>query len=469
MSHYISSFLIEPVVRQARRFSRPGSNTSPLIVEQRLSYYGERTAENSDATTSTADEVHSEISGFEQAVSSISGQPVVQSPTSEDGGLEAGIQVVRDRRELLPRLEAIATVDAYNDGDRSTATHIQANVEDEISDNPLYGVPEQFRSTTTSFSSSMHSPADANMNSIEGLTRSRRNTAQGAARGVDGSYTSRMGDRSLPADDGMGFMRKRIIEIQQMENSNQGKARLIHELMTQPYNSSQASLHASTHPRPLSPTSVQSQDRPITPSSGHSTSDMMQTTSPPTSLASVTDAHNPYNLSPNDLKPTFYIRPAPPVLLSPSCQSTPNQGSSSSEEDDERPLGCPHYKRNVKLQCSSCSRWYTCRFCHDQAEDHSLNRRETKHMLCMLCGCAQPAAEECANCGERGAWYYCGVCKLWDNDPEKSIYHCSDCGICRIGQGLGKDFYHCKVRFRSLFHHLSITFPSLCLGAIETH
>ena len=74
-----------------------------------------------------------------------------------------------------------------------------------------------------------------------------------------------------------------------------------------------------------------------------------------------------------------------------------------------------------------------------------LNRRETKNMLCMLCGCAQPASEECALCSERGAWYYCDVCKLWDDDPEKSIYHCNDCGICRVGKGLGKDFFHCKV------------------------
>ena len=36
-------------------------------------------------------------------------------------------------------------------------------------------------------------------------------------------------------------------------------------------------------------------------------------------------------------------------------------------------------------------------------------------------------------------------CKLWDDDPHKSIYHCNDCGICRIGKGLGKDFFHCKV------------------------
>jgi uncharacterized CHY-type Zn-finger protein len=97
------------------------------------------------------------------------------------------------------------------------------------------------------------------------------------------------------------------------------------------------------------------------------------------------------------------------------------------------------------LQCHTCKRWYTCRFCHDQAEDHSLERRKTENMLCMLCTLPQPAAQWCKGCGECAASYFCGVCKLWDNDSAKSIYHCDDCGICRIGQGLGKDFFHCKV------------------------
>jgi hypothetical protein len=36
-------------------------------------------------------------------------------------------------------------------------------------------------------------------------------------------------------------------------------------------------------------------------------------------------------------------------------------------------------------------------------------------------------------------------CRLWDDSPTKSIYHCADCGVCRVGKGLGKDFFHCKV------------------------
>lgn len=56
----------------------------------------------------------------------------------------------------------------------------------------------------------------------------------------------------------------------------------------------------------------------------------------------------------------------------------------------------------------------------------------------------QPAAQSCRECGEELARYYCDKCKLWDNDPRKSIYHCDDCGICRQGKGLGEDFFHCK-------------------------
>jgi len=37
-------------------------------------------------------------------------------------------------------------------------------------------------------------------------------------------------------------------------------------------------------------------------------------------------------------------------------------------------LGCQHYRRGVKLQCSTCNHWATCRYCHDEEEDHKLIR-----------------------------------------------------------------------------------------------
>lgn len=119
-------------------------------------------------------------------------------------------------------------------------------------------------------------------------------------------------------------------------------------------------------------------------------------------------------------------------------------------------LGCQHYRRGAKLQCSTCNQWATCRHCHDEKEDHKLIRyhvyktqlircrKDTRNMICMHCATPQKAAQYCQNCHIRLARYYCDKCHLWDDHPTKSIYHCADCGICRVGEGLGKDFFHCK-------------------------
>ncbi|KAF9964227.1 hypothetical protein BGZ70_006762 [Mortierella alpina] len=109
----------------------------------------------------------------------------------------------------------------------------------------------------------------------------------------------------------------------------------------------------------------------------------------------------------------------------------------------EGQLGCQHYRRGCKLKANCCGKWFNCRFCHDDASDHAIIRNETKMMLCMHCKTPQTAAQSCSSCNAQLAKYYCDVCKLWDDHPEKAIYHCVDCGICRIGNGLGIDFFHC--------------------------
>ncbi|OZJ02018.1 hypothetical protein BZG36_05199 [Bifiguratus adelaidae] len=108
--------------------------------------------------------------------------------------------------------------------------------------------------------------------------------------------------------------------------------------------------------------------------------------------------------------------------------------------------GCKHYQRNAKLMADCCKRWFTCRFCHDDNSDHNIIRQNTKYMMCMYCKAVQPAAQICSNteCSRTLARYYCPKCKLWDDSPKKPIYHCDDCGICRVGRGLGQDYYHCK-------------------------
>ena len=434
MSHFISSFIVEPVVRQAHRFSRSSFNANPATGEQYQSQYGYRPP-NSILTLPPSQEggaSTSDISNDDPLQNQIIlGQSVVSSPTSEDGGLDDELQRLRDHTASRRR-------DVYTARRRTSS-----RMEDDTFANPIHGIAERFRSTNASNSSSINSIADSDMTPVEGSLLLRRQNRQGDSLGGVGSYSSKIGHGPLPEDDGMGILRKRIIDIQSKCTSNTDKSRLIHELMTEQYTSSQSNLHKPHQTRTRSPASPRSQERPVTPSSGPSLFDFV-VTSPPTSMSSTTEEEDMPYLTSEDLEPTYYTKPSG---LRETDSSTPPNGVLDDQEDQEMPLGCAHYQRNVKLQCSECNGWYTCRFCHDEVEDHSLNRRETKNMLCMFCGCDQPASEECIDCGEISARYYCSVCKLWDNDPEKKIYHCDDCGICRVGQGLGKDFYHCKVNY----------------------
>ncbi|KAJ5212693.1 uncharacterized protein N7498_004339 [Penicillium cinerascens] len=246
---------------------------------------------------------------------------------------------------------------------------------------------------------------------------------------------------SLPADDGMGWLRNKIHAIRELDLGNDEKARMVHDLMTASYNSSRIlspSLSAAMSPT-LDPSRLAQPGSP--PTLGRKHSPNLAPLSP-TVAASISQYENQFMLTPEDLQPT-YVPKVEPELVAETGEET-GEEDPDTEELEETSLGCQHYRRNVKLQCFTCKMWYTCRFCHDEVEDHHLIRRDTENMLCMLCGHPQPAAHDCRKCGVQTAQYYCEICKLWDNDGKKSIYHCNDCGICRIGLGLGKDFFHCK-------------------------
>ncbi|KAL9129088.1 MAG: hypothetical protein Q9217_002360 [Psora testacea] len=420
MSHYISSFLIDPVIRHARRFSRPYFGVS----EQADHRNGLATAAPA-AQEEQPHQPHNLVTG--NGGETIFGDPEVVTPTSFNALDEEG-----DWHADSENTERLHLVELDSLEPTVSARQYTLQRVSDTSYNPHHGLSGSFRSNVSSLDGSSRSLRD-----ILSLTDGQSHSSSARTEGdQDETRDQRagIGDKILPEDDGMSYMRRRILAIQRTDSSNAAKARMVHGLMTEKHNASQPSFHDRAH----TPISIQSSDRPFTPSSPKSTDSLPQTVSPPTSSSSDGHNANPFHLAPEDLKPTYYEKPS-------SLPKDPDHGRRSSESEEEtRALGCAHYKRNIKLQCSACSRWYTCRFCHDVVEDHMLNRKETKNMLCMLCGCAQPASEECALCSERGAWYYCHVCKLWDDDPQKSIYHCNDCGICRVGQGLGKDFFHCK-------------------------
>lgn len=108
-----------------------------------------------------------------------------------------------------------------------------------------------------------------------------------------------------------------------------------------------------------------------------------------------------------------------------------------------RRMGCKHYARGARLVAACCGAAHVCRFCHDEAEDHTIDRYATTEMVCMACSKRQPSARECNACGVVVARYFCSVCNFWDDSEDRDVYHCPFCNVCRRGKGLGKDFFHC--------------------------
>jgi uncharacterized CHY-type Zn-finger protein len=438
MSSLVSEFLINPVLRQARRFSRPNVEIERVdsLIDQDVSH---DSPENPHYAT-TSHEVMSTngrgdvlMQDGERLLgdSSISGALIVSSPIDEDVRLEAegGSRHYNNDENSHTRTSAAPT---HSISLRLAAIRSESQqVDDDTTENPSFGITSRMQTG---------SPMEGSGSRTSQSTTISRDPSIGETSNATAVLDTRQRTRSLPEDDGMGVLRRRIILIQGSEMSGDDKARLMHQLLTEGYRGSQAHQNSKPIPIPPLPNSLISQDMPSTsPGSLNSLSFWPNTNTPDSSLP---NPENQFHLSPDDLRPTY----------APVEPREPGESREDDEEEQTEPqpvLGCRHYKRNVKLQCSTCNRWYTCRFCHDEAEDHVLNRKETKNMLCMLCGCAQRAGDVCVDCNVSAAWYYCTVCKLWDDDANKSIYHCNDCGICRVGRGLGKDFIHCKVSCRA--------------------
>lgn len=113
--------------------------------------------------------------------------------------------------------------------------------------------------------------------------------------------------------------------------------------------------------------------------------------------------------------------------------------------------GCEHYKRRCMLVAPCCGETFWCRHCHnvvkndneqDPLKRHVLDRKAVREVVCALCNTRQPASRTCCNCGVVFGRYCCLVCHFYDDDTSKEQFHCTDCGICRVG-GRG-NFFHCN-------------------------
>ena len=148
------------------------------------------------------------------------------------------------------------------------------------------------------------------------------------------------------------------------------------------------------------------------------------------------------------------------VMLAPYNESRANALAANQKlqknEDDrsvsyrrdgsgKKRLGCKHYMRACKMRAACCNRIYTCRLCHDAEQAHIMDRTATSEILCMRCDTLQAVSPSCVNaeCGERFSKYFCMVCVFFEDDEKRSVYHCHSCNVCRVGLGLGQDFFHC--------------------------
>ncbi|KAJ9606588.1 hypothetical protein H2200_008596 [Cladophialophora chaetospira] len=417
MSEYLPSFIVEPVLRQARRFSRlsatgeesPGFlpavpdlqrwsparfwNTSPPpSLEDTIA---EPTAENRETTVQS---ITRTIQIWAAQLNSFDSIPSPPLEPMDESGVGSGRPTLLLRQE--PSTTEFPLLDPESARPPRPSRLENLRNDSETSLNPANELSYQSRVHQDSNSrphatSEPIAAPDADSAWLRGVVAHNG--------GEDGVTRRRDGSGALPEDDGMGPLRQKISAIWSGSGSPAEKSRLIHILMMERYQKGRSSLHATdSAPRPESPVST----------------------------ISVAGQAPIWNLSAEDLQPTY----AP---LGP-------EDMEASGELIQPSLGCVHYMRNVKMQCSTCERWYTCRLCHDEVENHTLPRRDTAHMLCMLCKTPQAVGQFCKKCQVPAAHYYCPICKLWNNDPEKSVYHCDDCGICRLGEGLGKDFFHCK-------------------------
>ena len=113
-------------------------------------------------------------------------------------------------------------------------------------------------------------------------------------------------------------------------------------------------------------------------------------------------------------------------------------------------FGCKHYRRKCEIQAPCCEIWYGCRFCHNEeykgpdgpgCQVQQMNRSEVKRVRCLICNSEQSPSKHCGTCGIEFGRYYCEKCVFYDDTEGKDIFHCDDCGMCRLGPK--EEFKHC--------------------------
>ncbi|KZM20071.1 structural constituent of ribosome [Ascochyta rabiei] len=399
----ISSFIIDPVVRAGRRFSGAGAGAGAAPVPPAGDAAGRLPLShaNQDPSSATAPPTDGDAdadagAGAGAGADATAARDAPQTASARPVPLLARF---RSYSSFTRRPQHVAGGEEMGDGRDAITTTATAPMDVPVdaasmSSNPSHALQQRFRRLDLDL--------DLDPDPLGSSAPAAPTAIHGAAPG-----TAAMSE-SLPADDGFAHLRARIHDIRALKITEQERAQMIHGLMTERYN----------HMRPTSPSSFVSHDRPFTPNSAHSVFSEARASSP-LSAASDVDVDNPYKLRPGDTSPTYR-----------TLKHNDDEEDDEDHTDEELVLGCQHYKRNVKVQCHECRHWYTCRHCHDEVEDHALNRKATQNMLCMACSTPQKASDTCKECGTEAACYYCDLCKLRGEGLGKDYTHCQRCNVC---------------------------------------
>lgn len=122
---------------------------------------------------------------------------------------------------------------------------------------------------------------------------------------------------------------------------------------------------------------------------------------------------------------------------------------------------CTHYQKNCDIKCPECSKFYRCRLCHDEYENHKIDRFKITEMRCIECKLIQTVSNKCIQCNIKMATYYCDICHLFDSS-NRVINHCDKCGICRIGNNIHCDQCNMCINKDHFENHVCVNFNTNC-------
>ncbi|KAH0571584.1 CHY zinc finger domain-containing protein [Spironucleus salmonicida] len=110
-----------------------------------------------------------------------------------------------------------------------------------------------------------------------------------------------------------------------------------------------------------------------------------------------------------------------------------------------RAPGCSHKSTGCNVICPQCQNSYTCRYCHDEVEDHVLDIKDITQIQCKNCKAKQEFSDSCIYCQYQFGISSCYQCKIQQfNDVNRApLIHCDKCGKCY--GCLEGQIHHCDV------------------------